>query len=64
MLKIKVESNPFFVANLLHESEEGLGVLRTVPRKVGLFFGLCMGGLKFSKVSELKGEHKKNQSFV
>ena len=49
MLKIKVESNPFFVANLLHESEEGLGVLRTVPRKVGLFFGLCMGGLKFFK---------------
>ena len=29
------------MVNLLFRSEEGLGVLKTVPRKVGLFFGLC-----------------------
>ena len=30
----------FILEKILHESEEGLGVLKTFPRKVGLFFGL------------------------
>ena len=39
-LRLHLELILFFVVNLLHESEEGLELIRTVPRKVGPLYGL------------------------
>ena len=38
------------MVNLLHGSEEGIGLLKTVPRKVEFFFGLWPDSALWSKL--------------